>query len=340
MKKLTSLTLALIMALSLCACGSAKSGAAVTEDSYNGAASYATYAAEAPMAAPAAAYDTAAGLASTANYKVAGEVAEAEGADAPEVDPDKIIYSADVTVETTEFEDGLASLEALIEKNGGWVQSSSVNGANYYSQSRGYSSTRSADYTVRVPSDRFSALMTSLSDIGNVPYTHTYTENVTSQYYDAQARLTAYKTQETTLLAMMEKAETVSDVITIEDRLTELRYQIESIQSTLNNWDRQVSYSTVYISLQEVEEYTPEKETRVSYGRELWLALTGALRNTGAFFKNLLVFIVSILPALVILAVLFFVFRPLLRRLSAKRKAKRAEKQEKKAATDKGEAKE
>ena len=45
--------------------------------------------------------------------------------------------------------------------------------------------------------------MGSLSTLGNVPYSYTYTENVSAQYYDVQSRLTAYKTQETRLLEMM-----------------------------------------------------------------------------------------------------------------------------------------
>ena len=90
------------------------------------------------------------------------------------------------------------------------------------------------------------------------PIPHTYTENVTSQYYDTQARLTAYQTQEARLLEMMEKAETVEDIITIEEKLTDLRYRIESLQSTLKNWDRQVSYSTISLDVEEVQEYTPE----------------------------------------------------------------------------------
>ena len=321
MKKLTACTLAFLMLLSLCACGSSANKA---QSGY----SYSNSAPAAPAMADTAfeeAYYEQGLSASTA----AGEADNGSG-EAPEVDPDKIIYSSNVTVETTEFDASLEKLTALIEKYGAWVESSSVNKANYYDQSRGRISNRSADYTIRVPSDKFSAMMSGFSEIGNVPYTHTYTENVTSQYYDVQARLTAYTTQEATLLEMMEKAETVTDVITIEDRLTELRYEIESLQSTLNNWDRQVSYSSVYLSVREVQEYTPETETKISYGRELWLALTGALKNTGRFFKDLLVLLVSLLPALVIIAALFFLLRKPLKKLRDKRREKKEERAQRK----------
>ncbi len=323
MKKTLALILALLMLLSLCACGAGSKGsdtAAATESIQ-----------EAPAAA---AEDSYGGLASYSNFAADYDYAEAEengagggtGAEAGEINPDKIIYSGEAEVETRDFDDSIAKLMEMLEQYGGWIESSSLSGANYYSISRGNSGNRSASYTLRIPSDKFETVMNSLSDIGNVPYTYTYSENVTAQYYDTQARLTAYETQEARLLEMMEKAETVSDVITIEEKLTELRYQIESLQSTLNNWDRQVSYSTLRVGVTEVGEYTPQPQQ--SYLQELWQALTGAFKNLGSFFKDFLVFLVSAIPTIIVLVILFFVFRPVYRKVKARRKAKREGKSE------------
>lgn len=313
MKKSLSLLLALLMTLSLCACGAESKSA-----SYE-------YAAEAPAAMHRNADTAAMEEAGYGGFSASGATVSCDGEAGdllPEEDPTKIIYSADATVETTDFDGSITKLLALIEQYKGWIESSSMNGANYYSISRGTSSSRSASYTLRIPSEKFEPLMTSLSEIGNVPYAHTYTENVTSQYYDTQARLTAYQTQEARLLEMMEKAETVSDVIAIEEKLTELRYQIESLQSSLKNWDRQVSYSTIYLEVREVREYTPEAQR--SYGQELWQALTGAFKNLGQFFKDLLVFLVSAFPTLLVLTALFFIFRPLGKKLAARRRERKA----------------
>ena len=323
MKKSLSLLLALLMTLSLCACGASKSMAYESSASEVPAAMY--------MSADTAAEADYGGFAVAGGANAAGEA----GSDAPEADPSKIIYSADATVETTDFDGSIAKLLALVEQNKGWIESSTMSGANYRSIARGSSYNRSASYTLRIPSDKFELLMGSLSEIGNVPYSHTYTENVTSQYYDTQARLTAYQTQETRLLEMMEKAETVSDVIAIEEKLTELRYQIESLQSTLKNWDRQVSYSTICLEVMEVSEYTPEPQQ--SYGQELWQALTGAFRDLGQFFKDLLVFLVSAIPTILVLTALFFIFRPLFRKLAARRREKKALRQQAKAGTEKKE---
>ena len=322
MKKRIALLLALLMALSLCACGSSSKNQMA---SYTESAAYDSSPMEpAPNAAPAS------GFAAMDSVASAGEYGEydsgTEGGDVPDENPEKIIYSADATVETTDFDKTLEELAALIKEYGGWVQSSSINGANYYSISRGSSYNRSADYTIRIPSDKFQTVMGSLSTLGNVPYSYTYTENVSAQYYDVQSRLTAYKTQETRLLEMMEKAQTVEDTITIEEKLTELQYKIDSLQSSLNNWDRQVNYSTISLNVQEVGEYTEQQAVTISYGQRLLNAFTDSLKGAGRFFKNLLVFLVSALPTLVILAVLFFALRPLFRKQSAKAKARKEEK--------------
>lgn len=308
MKKFISLLLALMLLLSLCACGSsAPQRAGFASDS-------AEMAADVPMEEPMPEEEALGGFAAEEQFSSAEN-----SSSLPAIDPDKIIYSADATIETTDFDKSVEGLMQLVNEKGGFVESSSLNSGSYYAKAEGYA-TRSASYTIRVPSSSFSALMGSLSSLGNVPYSNTYSENISSQYYDTDARLTAYRAQEARLVEMMETAETVEDIILLEDRLTELRYKIESLQSTINNWDRQVSYSSICLEVREVEEYSPEAP--VSYGQELLNALTGALKSTGRFFKNLLVFIVSALPALIIIAVITVIIVLIVRRKRAKRRAK------------------
>ena len=337
MRKFVSLVLCLLMALSLCACGSSQSAKS------EGSGAYYASPAEAPMPAPAAAqangsyaeeaaYDMAVAD-GDAGFVTGSTAARKEsGSETPEENPEKIIYSADATVETTEFDKSIEELNAMLAECGGFVESSSVNGNNYYDSSRGNVSRRTASYTLRIPSARFSGVMEGLSRLGNVPYTYMYTENVTAQYYDVQARMQALQAQEKRLMEMMEIAETVEDIITIEDKLTDVRYRIDSLQSSLNNWDRRVSYSSLNLTIREVQVYTPETVVKITYGQRLVRAFTNSLKNAGEFFQDLLVFLVSALPTLAILAVLFFVCRPLLKKWHAKGKERRARRAAEKAA--------
>lgn len=333
MKKLTAILLSCLLLLSLCACGSSSGNYAKDSGNYRPAES---------MAAPAAAYggfrdesyayaaDEEAYWDEPAEAPVPAPTEAGGSTEAPAMDPEKIIYSASVNVETTTFDESVAKLEALVSRCGGFVESSSLNGSNYYSTSHGYVSNRSADYVLRIPSARFNELMGSLSELGNIPYSHTYTENITAQYYDVNARLTACRTQEARLLEMMEVAETVEDLIRIEDRLADLRYQIESLQSTLRNWDRQVSYSSVTLTLTEVTVYTPTEEP--GYLSRLKDAVVDGFTATGRFFQNLSLGLAELLPLLIVLVVLLLIFLPRIKKGRAARKAKKAAAAQKKEA--------
>ena len=188
---------------------------------------------------------------------------------------------------------------------------------------RGRVSTRSAYYSLRVPSAEFETIMGALSTLGNVPYSHTYTENISAQYYDTEARLVAYRTQETRLLEMLEIAETVEDIIAIEEKLSELRYKRESLQTSLKNWDRQISYSSISLSVEEVEEYTPESMVQPSYGEKLWDAfesgIAGFVDAVGDFF----IWLVEALPSLAVIAAALTAVLAVFKRRRNKKKAKK-----------------
>lgn len=337
MKKALALILALAAVFSLTACGQAAKSAdtayyySASDDGWYPEADFA--AGEVFYSAEYAAQDI--GIANAYSREAAApEAVPQEESNAPSENPDKIIYSADATVETTKFEDTLAQLDELIKKYGGWVESSSVSGANYYSISRGNKNSRSASYTIRIPSGDFNSVMSGLTALGNVPYSHIYTENVTAQYYDTQARIDSYKTQEQSLLRLMDKAESVEDIITIESKLAEVRYSIESLQSTINNWDRRVSYSTVYLTVDEVSEYTPEAVVTVSFGEKLVKAVKDGFRSAGEFLSGLVLWLVEALPTLVIIAVIgfgiFMAVRPAIRKRRARKEEKKARKENEK----------
>ena len=318
--------MALLMLLTLCACGS-KAYSAASGDYYEAA----------PAEAPAAAYDAAMTEEAYYGYEGAeyeaiaansglasGETANPTGTDPQpgDINTEKIIYSASVTVETTEFEETLKGLEEMVSRYGGFIESSSVSGNNYYSTASGKSGNRYASYTIRVPGSCFSEVMSTLACLGNVPYSYTYTENVTAQYYDTKSRLEAYQAQQDSLIAMMEKAETVEDLITIENALVEVRYKIDSLQSSLTNWDRKVNFSTINLEINEVNKYTPE--AKESYGQRLVRALSRGMESVGSFFSNLLVGLLEALPSLIVLAVLAVIVVVIVKKSKKKKAAKRA----------------
>ena len=304
--KLLALALALVLALGLAGCGAKTSS--MTDSCYSERISSAPMEEPRPdtpmesesMPSPASAPGGFGNLAAEDGgfYEEDVRDSAADIADMSE----KIIYSADATLETTEFEHSIEEIHALVKELGGFMESSTISGNNYYSISRGNTGGRYASFLIRVPSDKFSVLTGSLSEFGNVPYCNTYMQNVTMEYYDVQSRLEAYKTQETRLLEMLAVAKSVEDMLAIQQQLTDVQYEIDSLTGQLRYYDHQVNYSTVSLYVSEVTKYTPEPTITLTYWERMTRGFSESLKDVGEFFQDLFLWFVTSLPWLVPLA--------------------------------------
>ena len=253
-----ALLMALCMVLALVACSS-KSSSARSDNYYAKTEAAYEYEMEAPAAMADEAYGgveaKAAGKVSTATTaaKENGESANLTGNAAGR----KIIKNGDLSIQTREFDEFLTNLNRSILAVGGYVEASSING-NSYNKNR----MRSADVTARVPAEQLDAFCDQVSELGNVTYKNLYTRDVTLTYVDLESHVKALRTEQQTLMDLLAKAEKVEDIILIQNRLSDVLYEIESYESTLRTFDDQIAYSSVHLSIQEVQrETTVEKET-------------------------------------------------------------------------------
>lgn len=215
---------------------------------------------------------------------------------------EKIIYTAYADVETIDFDGSVEKIYELMEQYNAFLESSYIEGKSYSVEFYGRQSYRTAQLTIRVPRENFSALTSGLGVLGNVLSVNLYTDNITTSYIDTESRLETYQVEEERLLAMLEKAETVDDMISIEERLSNVRYNIESLTSQLKNWDNQVNYCTVTVNINEVKELTEQLPISRSYWQELGDGLKSTLKDIGNFFKNTFKFIIVNAPTIIILA--------------------------------------
>ena len=156
----------------------------------------------------------------------------------------KIIRRVSMDMETRDFDELADSLTRAVASVGGYTES-----ANVYSRS----GSRHASYVFRIPSANLDAFLSSLSTLGNVLSRSENAEDVTLAYVDTESRIRALKAEETALLEMMEKAASLSDLMSIRSRLTDVRYQLDSYESQLRKYDSLIDYSTVSVSVSEVE---------------------------------------------------------------------------------------
>ena len=227
---------------------------------------------------------------------------------------EKIIYTANADIETIDFDASIEMVDELIRLNNAFIEYSYQSGRNFAQSYYGYQTYRTANYTIRVPKERFNAMKDNLDILGNVTSLSTNAENITSQFRDMESLLASYRIQEERLLAMLEKTDTVTDMITIESRLAEVRYSIESYTSTLNNWQTQVDYSTLTLFIREVEKLSETVPIQRSYWQQVGDGLQATTRNVGEFFTQLFKWIVVNLPVLAILAIIVIVIVLLVKR--------------------------
>ena len=127
------------------------------------------------------------------------------------------------------------------------------------------------------------------------------TEDVTLQYVDLQSHKKALLAEQESLLSMMEQAESIEDIIAINEQLTDVRYQIESMESQLRTYDNQVDYSTVNLYIDEVERYTPGAAK--SAGARIAEGFSANIYRVGSFFKNFAIEFIILLPILIAIAI-------------------------------------
>lgn len=235
---------------------------------------------------------------------------------------EKIIYSAYYTIETKEFDSSIEALNAFISKYGGFVENSNVRGYTYY-DSYGNSSirNRTANYIVRIPSASLNDFLNESGSLGSVTSKRQEAQNVTSQYADISARLETYEVQEKRLLELLAKASNMGDLLTIEDKLSEVRYNIESLQRSLNNIDAKVDYSTVTLNINEVSTYTPTE--KMSFWERLGNSFIGGIEDFVDDIGDFVIWFAGAIPALILIAAIVVVAVILLKRARAKKKAKK-----------------
>ena len=204
----------------------------------------------------------------------------------------KIIYTANLTLESKDYDTARAALDAALNDAGGYLESSSE-----YSD---VGSSRSVNLTFRVPEENYQSFLNAVAQAGNVTYKSQQADDVTTQYMDVETRLANLEAQRTRLQELQAQADNLSDLLQIETSLTDVQSQIESWQSQLDWYSNQVSCCTVYITLNEVETLTP---TSSSFGAKLLAALRNGWTGFVSGAQAVAVFLVGAWPAILIGAV-------------------------------------
>ena len=237
----------------------------------------------------------------------------------------KLIKTVNMSAETTEFDTLVADVRAKTESAGGYVENSDV-GGDY-----GMDMTRYAYLVLSIPADQLDNFVNGLKDTTNVRSFSENTEDVTLQYIDMDTHIRALREELDALFTMMEQADSMTDILSIQSQITDVRYEIESYESQLRVYDNQVNYSTIYLDLYEV---TRERSTTgKTFGDRVYTRWNDNLYRMGQGFQNFLIGFLGGLPILVPVVIVcvaaFMVVRRILRKRKDRKKGKQKSDSEK-----------
>ena len=281
-RKLLALGLALVMALALTACGGSSKSTAMreaveTEDmvmmesasSAVGGMADGSYLADMKAETP---------------MEPASPAPEAEEQGGGESRPQKLIRTAWLELETTEFETAVQGLTALTEQFGGYFENSSV--AN-----RGNGS-RWGDYTIRVPAERYEEFLDQAGELCHETWRETSQEDISEAYYDTAGRLKTQQIKLERLQALLAQATAMEDIITIESAISETEWNIDNLSGTLRRYDGKVDYATVHVNLSEVYKLSNVEQVPDTFGQRLGRAFSNGMKSFVNNVEDLVVWIV------------------------------------------------
>lgn len=214
----------------------------------------------------------------------------------------KLIQTVRMSVETENFTELVANVEDRVAEVGGYISDAyTYNGSSY----TGGKVCRYANITIRIPEAQLDAFVEEVGGISNVVEKTTSTEDVTLSYVDVEGKKNMYLAEEKSLLELLENASTIEDITFLTTRLSEVRYQIESMESTLRTYDNLVDYATIHLSVTEVEVLTEIVEEEKGFWENLGERFMNSIENICNFFVELFELIVVMSPYLLLLAVIF-----------------------------------
>jgi hypothetical protein len=197
----------------------------------------------------------------------------------------RLIRNANLTVEVRngQFDSVLTKLIDLSASQGGYVSASEA-------VSDSSDRIRTGTITFAVPSDKYEETIKVLRGYGTVQAFHATSQDVSSQYIDLQSRLKNAEAQRDAMLALLQRATSIADIINIQNQVGQIEGQIEQLKGQISYIEHATTYSTISVTLREAAVVAPRQQDE--------LGLQTALRNAVTYFFVTIDFLVVAFGAL------------------------------------------
>ena len=204
-----------------------------------------------------------------------------------------IIQTASTELVTEYFDDVVARLRYLAPAAGGYIESEMLT-------NRGW---RIFSIVLRVPAASFETVLRQVESLAEVRFSNQWAQDVTDQFYDMVGSLEIRRIEEERILALIEEATNIQELLALEQRLSNTRLSIEMYLSHLNNMAGQIAYSTITVTLTDISE-----EITVAYaptlGERIGEAFGDSVGGTVSAVQNFIVFFAGVVIPLMLLGLI------------------------------------
>lgn len=223
------------------------------------------------------------------------------------VNSEKLVYTCRMQLETLEYAKTVAAIRSSLASFGGFVQTENETNSDrywYYTDGSEGDGRMTLSMILRVPSAHYEEFLAAVEANGHVIAKNADVENISRTYNDTQVLISALEQQETRLLEMMEKAETIEDMITVEKRLTEVQTELNQYRTDLSAMDTDVDLATVSLEICEVRELSDTPPVKSTFGTRLANTFKRSWRAFSSGMEDILFGLIFILPFAAVIAVI------------------------------------
>lgn len=216
-----------------------------------------------------------------------------------------VVKTGKMTIEADKYDEAEKKVTEITKSLGGLVVNS-VSSANATGKKQG-------TITIKVPSKDFDKLVAEVSTVGKVSSQNISSSDVTEEYIDLEARQKTQKELEERLYKLLQdKTTRLSDVLEVEQKLSEVRQKIESTEGRMKFLKSQAEYSTLTISI--FEPSLLETSSGGGFFYELGQAIKSGLKGFTKVLAFVITFLIAIIPILVIVYIIYRIIRRIIRK--------------------------
>ena len=227
---------------------------------------------------------------------------------------EKKIRTVNISLAVKSVENAAKELKDKVKTQGGYIESEDFSTLNEWDD------TKRMSFTIRIPKNNVDGFLEFLDGEGRILSKSENLQDVRLQYRDTKNHIKALETEQERILALMEKAETVEQLIALESRLTDIRYQLDSYNSEILEYDNKVDFSTIYLELQGTVDDQLNSKPSYSFSDKV---RDGFYRNILAiqlFFLDIAVFAVVYIPQIILVLLVIMALLLLNKKLNTKAK--------------------